>query len=605
VAREAQRQRGAYAQQLGATTVAVYRAVATRPGHGLAGNPAEADKAGWQMLLSEVPRQSAPAALARWRGRVDALAVRARYSNVRRYNLHRPSSKNAQWLFSLLEQNRVETLAARAFLGVRDNLQELAQERWIRARPEGVVRAADETWLETFALLCRVPLDAPLPPAARAALAGTWRSWISPAEAREVEALAALVEDQDAYARQALRVIAAVLGVAPDSGLRPDKEGTEQPDVPGRAAPHSVTSAKVRSDDSAASGDPMARMELRDTLPSPQRAAARTHSLYRAYTTAFDQVVLPGDLCDLTTLEQRRRELDQRVSPLLMNVMRGAHRLQRRLLALQARSWQFDLEEGLLDANRLTRVATNPLEPLAYKDEAESAFPDTVVTLLVDNSGSMRGLPIATAAVCAELLGRMLERCGVKTEILGFTTGGWRGGRARAQWLAAGRPPDPGRLTELRHIIYKTADEPWRRARPGLGLMLDGDLLKENVDGEALLWAHDRLMRRIEPRRILLVISDGAPLDEATIDANDPGYLERHLHRIIDWIERESPIEIAAIGIGHDVTNYYRHAMRLGGVEELGEAIVEQLITLFDAPLLSSAARRVRTPARHLNQGAT
>jgi cobaltochelatase CobT len=275
------------------------------------------------------------------------------------------------------------------------------------------------------------------------------------------------------------------------------------------------------------------------------------------------------------------------------------------LLALQARSWQFDLEEGLLDANRLTRVATDPLGPLAYKDEAESAFPDTVVTLLVDNSGSMRGLPIATAAVCAELLGRMLERCGVKTEILGFTTGGWRGGRARAQWLAEGRPPDPGRLTELRHIIYKAADEPWRRARPGLGLMLDGDLLRENVDGEALLWAHDRLMRRNEPRRILLVISDGAPLDDATIDANDPGYLERHLHRVIEWIEDESPIELAAIGIGHDVTGYYRRAMRLRGVEELGEAIVEQLITLFDAPLLSSATRSVRAPARHLKQGAT
>jgi cobaltochelatase CobT len=349
----------------------------------------------------------------------------------------------------------------------------------------------------------------------------------------------------------------------------------------------------------------MAWTELRDALPPPQLTSARTHSPYRAYTTVFDQVVLPGDLCDLATLEQRRRELDQCVSPLLMNVMRWAHRLQRRLLALQARSWQFDLEEGLLDANRLTRVATDPLGPLAYKDEAESAFPDTVVTLLVDNSGSMRGLPIATAAVCAELLGRMLERCGVKTEILGFTTGGWRGGRARAQWLAEGRPPDPGRLTELRHIIYKAADEPWRRARPGLGLMLDGDLLRENVDGEALLWAHDRLMRRNEPRRILLVISDGAPLDDATIDANDPGYLERHLHRVIEWIEDESPIELAAIGIGHDVTGYYRRAMRLRGVEELGEAIVEQLITLFDAPLLSSATRSVRAPARHLKQGAT
>jgi cobaltochelatase CobT len=584
--------------------VAVYRALATRPGAVQAGDPAGLDPAAWQMLLAELPRQLSPAALARWRGRLDALAVRTRYSDVRGYNLHCPSAKSAQWLFSLLEQCRVETLAARAFIGVRDNLEAIAQERWIRARPEVVVRAADDSWLETFALLCRVPLAAPLPPAARAALAGTWRTWVSPAEAGEIEVLATLIEDQEAYARQALRVIATVSGSDGASGRRQEKQGTEEPRMPVPAAPHRVRLAKSRSEDSATPVDSTGRTASRELLPLRGGAGAQTYASYRAYTTAFDRVDRPGDLCDLKTLEQRRRQLDQRVAPLLANVARWAHRLQRHLLALQARSWHFDLEEGLLDGNRLTRVATDPLAPLAYKEETQSSFPDTVVTLLVDNSGSMRGMPIATAAVCAELLGRMLERCGVRTEILGFTTCAWRGGRARAQWLAAGKPPNPGRLSDTRHIIYKAADEPWRRARSGLGLMLDDGLLRENVDGEALLWAHDRLMRRIEPRRILLVLSDGAPLDDATIDANDAGYLERHLHSVIEWIQRESPVELAAIGIGHDVRGYYRRAVRLRGIEELGEAIAGQLITLFDAPLLNRAMRHARAPARQLGKEA-
>jgi len=584
--REAQRRRSAASGQSGAMTVAVYRALAKRPGEGLAGDPAGSNKVAWQMLLSEAPRRISPAALARWRGRLDALAVRSRYSDVRVYNRHCPSSKSAQGLFSLLEQCRVETLAARDFIGVRDNLEAIAQERWIRARPEAVVRAAEDSWLETFALLCRVPLKAPLPPAARAALAGTWRTWISPAAVGEIEVLANLIEDQEAYARQALRVIAVALGPVGDNGRRQEEQGTEQLEMPVKAVSHDVRPAELRSEDRR------------------EGAGAQTHSSYHAYTTAFDRIDRPGDLCDLKTLEQRRRELDQRVAPLLVNVMRWAHRLQRHLLALQTRSWHFDLEEGLLDGNRLTRVATDPLAPLAYKEETTSAFPDTVVTLLVDNSGSMRGLPIATAAVCAELLGRMLERCGVKTEILGFTTCAWRGGRARSHWLAAGKPRDPGRLSEIRHIVYKAADEPWRRARSGLGLMLDDALLKENVDGEALLWAHGRLMRRMEPRRMLLVLSDGAPRDDATIDANDAGYLDRHLHAVIEWIQRDSPIELAAIGIGHDVRDYYRRAVRLSGVEGLGEAMAEQLITLFDEPLSSIGRPRARAAARHFGRGA-
>jgi cobaltochelatase CobT len=328
--------------------------------------------------------------------------------------------------------------------------------------------------------------------------------------------------------------------------------------------------------------------------PGMQGQAGRgaSASPYAVFTSAFDQVASASELADAATLQRLRRQLDQHVGQFGARVMRCARQLQRHLLAMQMRSWEFDRDQGVLDAARLTRVITHPLEPLAYMQEAQLRFPDTVVTLLLDNSGSMRGLPIANAAMCAELLGRALERCGVKTEILGFTTRSWGGGRARAQWLTAGRPVHPGRISELLHVVYKSADEPWRRARSCLGLMLDDGLLKENMDGEALLWAHQRLLRRPERRRILLVISDGAPRDDATLEANDAGYLERHLHTVIDGIEARAAVELAAIGIGHDVTRYYRRAITLPGVNVLGEAMAAQLVSLFEAAALPAS----RTP---------
>jgi cobaltochelatase CobT len=256
--------------------------------------------------------------------------------------------------------------------------------------------------------------------------------------------------------------------------------------------------------------------------------------------------------------------------------------LQRRLLAQQARSWDFDQEEGLLDAARLARVVVSPRHSLSYKVERETEFRDTVVSLLIDNSGSMRGRPIAIAAICADILARTLERCGVATEILGFTTRGWKGGQSREAWLSAGRPPSPGRLNDLRHIIYKRADEPYRRARRNLGLMMREGLLKENIDGEALLWAHNRLIMRPEERRILMVISDGAPVDDSTASANGGSYLERHLRQVIEWIEKRSSVELIAIGIGHDVTRYYGRAVTIMDADQLAGAMMEQLAQLFD-----------------------
>jgi cobaltochelatase CobT len=581
------------AHRLRAATGAVYRALASIPGRRLAADPSSEDPAGWQLLLTEIPRQRHPIALARWRGCLDAMALRARYSDASQRVTPEPVARAAQTLLWLLEQIRVEVLGARAFPGAAVNLAALVNERWVRARPEGVVRSGSAAWVETIALLARVPLGAPLPPSAQGMR--HWRSWFTATQAWQIEALSDYVEDQQAYAQQSLRVIAAVLDevVPPPEGAR----GAERSTVDGRRAQHAPrVGAAARWDEAEMAPSAESMNAAAEPKPGGGMQGAAAHgapaSRYAVFTTAFDQVASASELADAARLQHYRRQLDQSVGQFGARVMRCARQLQRHLLAMQMRSWEFDRDQGVLDSARLTRVITHPLEPLAYKQEAELRFPNTVVTLLLDNSGSMRGLPIANAAMCAELLGRALERCGVKTEILGFTTRSWGGGRARAQWLTAGRPVHPGRISELLHVVYKSADEPWRRARSCLGLMLDDGLLKENMDGEALLWAHQRLLRRPERRRILLVISDGAPRDDATLEANDAGYLERHLHTVIDGIEARAAVELAAIGIGHDVTRYYRRAITLPGVNVLGEAMAAQLVSLFEAAALPAS----RTP---------
>ncbi|MGH6917873.1 MAG: cobaltochelatase CobT-related protein, partial [Geminicoccaceae bacterium] len=314
---------------------------------------------------------------------------------------------------------------------------------------------------------------------------------------------------------------------------------------------------------------------------------------YRVFTTRFDEVVEAHELCSVLELARLRSQLDHQLGRLQGMVGRMANRLQRRLLAQQTRSWDFDLDEGLLDTARLTRVVINPEHPLSFKLEKDTDFRDTVVSLLIDNSGSMRGRPIAVAAMCADILARTLERCGVKVEILGFTTRSWKGGQGREQWLREGKRPNPGRLNDLRHIVYKPADSPWRRARRNLGLMLREGLLKENIDGEAILWAHQRLLGRPEQRQILMVISDGAPVDDSTLSANPGNYLEQHLRQVIEWIEQRSPVELLAIGIGHDVTRYYRRAVTISDPEQLGGAMLSELAELFD---LDNAA--LRAPLR-------
>jgi cobaltochelatase CobT len=318
-----------------------------------------------------------------------------------------------------------------------------------------------------------------------------------------------------------------------------------------------------------------------ENRPVPSNGSEKRGPDYKAFTTKFDEVVDAHELCEPEELQRLRDYLDKQLQNLSSVVSRLANRLQRRLMAQQSRSWEFDLEEGMLDTARLPRIIIDPQQPLSFKREKDMEFRDTVVTLLIDNSGSMRGRPITVAATCADILARTLERCGVKVEILGFTTRAWKGGQSREAWLQAGKPANPGRLNDLRHLIYKPADAPWRRARKNLGLMMREGLLKENIDGEALDWAHQRLTGRPEQRKILMMISDGAPVDDSTLSVNSGNYLERHLRYVIEEIETRSPVELIAIGIGHDVTRYYRRAVTIVDAEELGGAMTEKLAELF------------------------
>jgi cobaltochelatase CobT len=553
-----------------------------------------------------------PRLVAEARGAADSAALRLRHSDAKLFAARAPAADGeARGVFEALEVARVEALGARAMAGVRSNLADLAEAR---VRGDAIVRArsADEVPLATaVGLLARQRLTGEDPPqAARAGLALV-APWIEEKAAAELDALALTIDDQAAYATLARRVLEDLeLAQRDDPADEAPEEGGD--DEPG-ADEGAEDSEEADADGGADGGELDMRGEEREAGDGDDqqsdrdseeedgearggedsdeaRASASRRNWpespptdYKPFTTRFDETVPAAELCDDEELARLRAYLDQQMASLGGVVTRLANRLQRRLMAQQARSWDFDQEEGLLDAARLARVIVAPGHSLSYKVERETQFKDTVVSLLIDNSGSMRGRPISIAATCADILARTLERCGVATEILGFTTRAWKGGQSREAWLGEGRPPQPGRLNDLRHILYKRADEPYRHARRHLGLMMREGLLKENIDGEALLWAHSRLLARPEERRILLVISDGAPVDDSTASANSGAYLERHLRQVIGWIETRSSVELAAIGIGHDVTRYYARAVTIMDAEQLGGALIEQLAALFEA----------------------
>jgi cobaltochelatase CobT len=544
------------------------------------------------------------------RGAADSAALRLRYHDPRLHARVAPMDVEARSVFDALEMARVEALGARGMSGVRDNLAQLTEAR---VRGDAIVRArsAEEVPLSTaVGLIARERLTGE--PAPRAAASGLKlvAPWIEDKAGAELDALSLTLDDQAAFAKLSRRLLEDLELAAAEEPTQeePDEAGddaegeeggTEESAEQGDEGTPGGGDMEMRgeeTEDQDAEGDSTQEMEAGEeeastgdelsesvfASPSRRNWDLSPETDYKAFTTRFDEIVEAHELCDEEELGRLRAYLDQQMAGLQNVVTRLANRLQRRLMAQQARSWDFDQEEGMLDAARLARVVVSPGHSLSYKIERDTEFRDTVVSLLIDNSGSMRGRPIAIAAICADILARTLERCGVSTEILGFTTRGWKGGQSREAWLSAGRPGNPGRLNDLRHIVYKRADEPYRHSRRHLGLMMREGLLKENIDGEALLWAHNRLIARPEERRILMVISDGAPVDDSTASANGGSYLERHLRQVIDWIEKRSTVELIAIGIGHDVTRYYTRAVTIMDADQLAGAMVEQLAQLFD-----------------------
>ncbi len=581
---------------------------------------------GRRAVLPHPPRDLSGREAARIRGLADQMALRLAHHDAVAHARLRPVEPEAAGLFEAIEQARIESIGANALGGVRENLR-AALEADIDRR--GLGRTTDRTrapLADIVGLLVRERLTGEPPPAATAPLVDQHRDEIERKAAAELDRLAGAAHDQAAYGRIARELIrdldmagdadeADTDDTAEDQEGDPDPEPDEGEDDEGGAGeePQGATqessdggdpeqtpsdSTTVETSDEQEGEDADDGSDAEGTRPNRPEldASGRPEPMYKVFSTSADEVVGAEDLCDPDELTRLRAYLDQQLSALHSVVARLANRLQRRLMAKQNRAWTFDLEEGVLDVSRLTRIITDPTAPLSFKQEEDTRFRDTVVTLLLDNSGSMRGRPIMVAAVCADILARTLERCAVKTEILGFTTRAWKGGSARDLWLKAGKPPQPGRLNDLRHIVYKAADAPWRRARKNLGLMMREGLLKENIDGEALQWAHDRLLGRPEQRKILMVISDGAPVDDSTLSVNNGHYLERHLRQVIAEIEQRSPVQLIAIGIGHDVTRYYRRAVTIVDVEQLGGAITEQLASLFD--------EEPRTPSPRVHRAA-
>ncbi len=545
------------------------------------------------------------------RGWCDSYALKQKHHSSKVHAANQPLSGIARDIFNAAEQARFEAIGTRDMAGVADNLAQMTEAR-TKADPIIRARSRDEVPLASaVGLMMREKLTGqPVPEAARTAVDFV-RSWVETQAGVNMDALSAALDDQAAFAKLTKEILHDLdLGDAPADDLEQDDEAkddaddtNEQNDETGDDESDGNESGQddnpqAQEQQSESDSQQRAEMDSDDLSESemgdeglegvtPWRPNSPLSDLppqfdYASFTDEFDEIVTAEALCDAEELTRLRAYLDQQLVSLQSAVTKLANRLQRRLMAQQSRAWDFDLEEGMLDAARLSRVVTNPTQALSYMMEKDTKFRDTVVTLLIDNSGSMRGRPISIAAICADILARTLERCGVKVEILGFTTRAWKGGQSREKWLSGGRAARPGRLNDLRHIIYKTADAPWRRARKNLGLMMREGLLKENIDGEALLWAHSRLMARGEDRRILMVISDGAPVDDSTLSVNSGTYLERHLRQVIGWIEKRSPVELIAIGIGHDVTRYYQKAVTIMDAEQLGGAITEQLAGLFE-----------------------
>ena len=568
--------------------------------------------------LPEPSRKLSAAEVAVTRGLGDSMALKLACHDPKLHARRAPSGPEARAIFEAVEQARCDAVGALRMEGVAGNIAAMLDDRYRKSNASEVASREDAPLQDAIALLVRERLTGAPPPPNAAKLVDMWRGWVEEKAATDLDHLVTRVEDQEAFAKQIHQLLVS-LDMADEIGDQDHDDQPEENEDDGNneeaesgaedenqagdqdAAPQDMEMSgeeqEAGEQEAAdADADQLAEDQMADASEEAGETQRQDHpfsnrppiSDYKVFSSQFDETITAEDLCDTAELDRLRGFLDKQLTNLQGAVARLANRLQRKLMAQQNRSWDFDLEEGILDTARLTRAITDPMSPLAFKQERDTNFRDTVVTLLIDNSGSMRGRPITVAATCADILARTLERCGVKVEILGFTTKAWKGGQSREAWLGAGKPASPGRLNDLRHIIYKSADAPWRRARRNLGLMMREGLLKENIDGEALTWAHERLLFRQEQRRILMMISDGAPVDDCTLSVNPGNYLERHLRHVIEEIENRSPVELIAIGIGHDVTRYYRRAVTIVDAEELAGAMTDQLADLFDDEALQA-----------------
>ena len=567
------------------------------------------------MRLPQVSRRMTREEVLLARGTADALALNRRYHDAATHARYAPQGDMARELYEAMETARCEAMGARDMPGTAGNIDVKIKHEALRRGYDQAKQASDVPLSVAAGYMVRhMATGRPLPAGAENAME-LWRGFIEDQAGGTLEGIDGSLADQADFARLARKMISDLgygdqLGDDPDSQddeqedqaeegseeeQDPDSTGQDDQDEEEAEGTPENSQEQQQQDESQAqvSMDDEADQELGDEAdmpegdapmdPPPPPPVSDADPEYRVYLGEHDEVIGAEELAEPIELERLRAYLDQQLEPLKGAVGRLANKLQRRLQAQQNRSWEFDLEEGTLDAGRLARVVANPTTPLSFKVEKDTEFRDTVVTLLLDNSGSMRGRPISIAAICADVLARTLERCNVKVEILGFTTRAWKGGQAREAWLNDGRPAQPGRLNDLRHIIYKSADAPWRRTRDHLGLMMKEGLLKENIDGEALEWAHRRMLARHEARKILMVISDGAPVDDSTLSVNPANYLEKHLRDVIAMVEKRRAVELLAIGIGHDVTRYYDRAVTITDVDQLAGAMTEQLAALFDS----------------------
>ncbi|MEX1306308.1 MAG: cobaltochelatase subunit CobT [Rhodovibrionaceae bacterium] len=603
-------------------TEATLRAIARRDDLNASFTSAPQGLVGKEVKLPLIHRDLPAAEAALVRGEADSVALRLRHHDDGLHAKQRPRSQEARDIFDAVEQARCEALGMKRMTGCSLNLDAAREERY---KARGYARAAnseDVPLAEVLGLLARESMSGHSPSPCAKHMIDVWRPLLDAKVLQDLKELQRHSGDQTAFA-EAVRELLGHLDLdfseeedlsEEDSQSDEDQEGEMDPsEMKGEGGEKDSSEARSSedgeqsdageadaSDEEAA--DSEGEMMAGASDEEPGRPGSRPmfddrrnwfdEDAYHAYSRDYDEVIEAEELCDPEELTRLRQMLDQQLAHLQGVIARLANRLQRRLLAKQTRSWDFNLEEGMLDTARLARIIANPTHSLSYKQEKDTDFRDTVVSLLIDNSGSMRGRPISVAAMSADILARTLERCGVKVEILGFTTRMWKGGQSREKWIANGKPANPGRLNDLRHIVYKSADMPWRRARKNLGLMLREGILKENIDGEALLWAHNRLLARSEQRRILMVISDGAPVDDSTLSVNPGNYLERHLRQVIEYVETRSPVELLAIGIGHDVTRYYRRAVTIVDAEQLGGTMLDKLTELFDEDEQNSGGRR-------------